>query len=310
MVNELVKYDNRLNSIPLRRFNSREMNLFFSIASRIIDKGTNDISFSFTQLKYLSQYKNHNGRFIEDLEKVYDKLLSISARNDDDDKIVRFVAFTKYEIERSTETVTIAVNPDFKGLFNELRTWTRFSLEQFASLKSTYSKTAFRLLKQYRTVGKRNFKMSEFRELLDIPESYRTDAIDRRVLKPIKEELSPIFRGLKVKKRHEGHGGKITGYEFTWKPEDKNENDFLKSSWYEMRKKITNIENNNDLTKQEKENAKKRLYNNYSKKTINQKETLPNEDHNTQLSEEEKLKLRHEIDERLKALGMDKNSKS
>lgn len=310
MANELVKYDNRLNSIPLRRFNSREMNLFFSIASRIIDKGTNDVSFSFTQLKYLSQYKNHNGRFIEDLEKVYDKLLSISARNDDGNKIVRFVAFTKYEIERSTETVTIAVNPDFKGLFNELRTWTRFSLEQFASLKSTYSKTAFRLLKQYRTVGKRNFKMSEFRELLDIPKSYRTDAIDRRVLKPIKEELTPIFRGLKIKKRHEGHGGKITGYEFTWKPEANNEDDFLKSSWYEIRKKIVNIENNNELTKTEKENAKKRVYKNYSKKSIKQKETLPDKDQESQISEEERLKLRQEINERLKILGIDNNPKT
>lgn len=310
MANELVKYDNRLNSIPLRRFNSREMNLFFSIASRIIDKGTNDVSFSFTQLKYLSQYKNHNGRFIEDLEKVYDKLLSISARNDDGNKIVRFVAFTKYEIERSTETVTIAVNPDFKGLFNELRTWTRFSLEQFASLKSTYSKTAFRLLKQYRTVGKRNFKMSEFRELLDIPKSYRTDAIDRRVLKPIKEELTPIFRGLKIKKRHEGHGGKITGYEFTWKPEANNEDDFLKSSWYEIRKKIMNIENNNELTNIEKENAKKRVYKNYSKKPIKQKETLPDKDQKSQISEEERLQLRQEINERLKILGIDNSPKT
>ncbi|KRN76596.1 replication initiation protein [Ligilactobacillus acidipiscis] len=310
MANELVKYDNRLNSIPLRRFNSREMNLFFSIASRIIDKGTNDVSFSFTQLKYLSQYKNHNGRFIEDLEKVYDKLLSLSARNDDGNKIVRFVAFTKYEIERSTETVTIAVNPDFKGLFNELRTWTRFSLEQFASLKSTYSKTAFRLLKQYRTVGKRNFKMSEFRELLDIPTSYRTDAIDRRVLKPIKEELTPIFRGLKIKKRHEGHGGKITGYEFTWKPEANNEDDFLKSSWYEIRKKIMNIENNNELTNIEKENAKKRVYKNYSKKPIKQKETLPDKDQKSQISEEERLQLRQEINERLKILGIDNSPKT
>ncbi|HFM7411870.1 RepB family plasmid replication initiator protein, partial [Enterococcus faecium] len=43
MANEIVKYENRLNHIPLRKFNSREMNLFFSIASRVREKGVDEI---------------------------------------------------------------------------------------------------------------------------------------------------------------------------------------------------------------------------------------------------------------------------
>lgn len=309
MVNELVKYNNRLNSIPLRRFNSREMNLFFAIASRVADKGTDTVKFSFNQLKTLSNYTDHGDRFIEDLRKTYSKLISLSATSDDGDEIISFVAFTEYSIKRSTQTVSIAVNPKFQGLFNELSHWTRFNLSQFAKLKSTYSKTMFRLLKQWRTVGKRKFSMQEFRYLLDIPKSYRVNDIDKRILKPIKLELTPVFRGLSIKKQRSTNkrGGRISGYTFTWKPEANDEDDFLKNSLYETRKKITNIENNNNLTKQEKENAKEKIYKNYSKKAIKQKETLPAENQESKISEEERLQLRREIAERLEALGMVNN---
>jgi len=310
MVNELVKYNNRLNSIPLRRFNSREMNLFFAIASRVANKGTDTVKFTFNQLKSLSNYTDHGDRFVEDLRKTYSKLISLSATSDDGDEIISFVAFTEYSIKRSTQTVSIAVNPKFQGLFNELSHWTRFNLSQFAELKSTYSKTMFRLLKQWRTVGKRTFSMEEFRYLLDIPKSYKVNDIDKRILKPIKRELTPMFKGLSIKKQRNSNkrGGKISGYTFTWKAETNNEDDFLKDSWYEIRKRITNIESNNDLTRQEKEDAKKNIYNNYSKKAIKQKESLPVENEKPQISDEERSRLRREIDERLKALEMNNDN--
>ncbi|HCR4501442.1 TPA: replication initiation protein, partial [Enterococcus faecium] len=39
MANEIVKYEPELNTIPLRKFTPIEMNLFFSIVSRMRDKG-------------------------------------------------------------------------------------------------------------------------------------------------------------------------------------------------------------------------------------------------------------------------------
>ncbi len=250
--NEIVKYENRLNLIPLRRFNSREMNLFFAIVQQVHDKGTTDLTFTFNQLRFLSQAKQHGSDFVADLEKTYDKLLKLNARTDDGNRIVRFVAFTRYEIIREKEVINIRVNPDFKGLFNELDTWTRFSLEQFTSLRSTYSKTIFRLLKQYRTVGERKFSVEEFRTLLDVPKSYSIYAINKRVLKPIKEELSPIFKGLAIRKQRGGRGGKIVGYTFSWKPEKKDANDFSKGKFWDEKIALDNIEHNDELTDQEK----------------------------------------------------------
>ena len=54
MSNELVKYQPELNTIPLRKFTPTEMNLFFSIVSRMRDKGDQTVRFSFEQLKELS----------------------------------------------------------------------------------------------------------------------------------------------------------------------------------------------------------------------------------------------------------------
>ncbi len=257
MVNEIVKYANRLNSIPLRRFNIREMNLFFSIASRVKDQGTNEVEITFSKLKELSQYKQHGEHFIADLNKTYRKLLSLNAVTDDGTTITGFVLFTEYEINRDTQTVKIAVNPKFKGLFNELSHWTRFSLEQFSRLHSTYSKTLFRLLKQYRTVGKRVFKIEDFKTLLDIPSSYKSGDIDRYVLKPAKEELSPIFKGLAIRKTKRGRGGKIYGLVFTFQAEIKNADDFkhYNDDW----QSLNAIDNNVNLTKTEKYRAKDRV---------------------------------------------------
>ena len=58
----------------------------------------------------------------------------------------------------------------------------------------------YRLLKQWRTVGKKEFAIDDLKRILDMPSSYKSSEIDRAVIKPIKEQLSPYFVSLKVKK--------------------------------------------------------------------------------------------------------------
>ena len=78
----------------------------------------------------------------------------------------------------------------------------------------------YRLLKQWRTVGRKEFSVDDLKRILDTPESYRPSEIDRLILKPILEQLSPYFVGLKVKKiKSNKRGNPVLGYEFTWNPE-------------------------------------------------------------------------------------------
>jgi plasmid replication initiation protein len=252
MTNEIVKYGNALNSVAFRKFNAREMDLFFSIVSRMRDQGTRKVTFTFDELKKLSKYKQHGSMLRKDLESTYSKMLSLNMWYQEGNDSGAWVLFTGFKIKGDEGTATISINPELQSVLNHIAKWTRFGLEQFASLRSTYAKTMFRLLKQYRIVGRREFSMEEFRALLDVPKSYAVSDIDKRVIKPIKEELSPIFAGLSVRKKRGGRGGKVVGYIFTWKPEHKNKDDFKKSDYWEETNAINNIKNNPELSTDEK----------------------------------------------------------
>ncbi|GEQ58151.1 hypothetical protein TK4N_24940 [Tetragenococcus koreensis] len=158
--------------------------------------------------------------------------------------------------------VDIKIHDKAIHLLNNLDEWVRYSLQQFTELQSSYSKTMFRLLKQFRTTGYAYFTKNDFFELLDIPTSYLKQPanLDKRVLKPIKEELTPIFTGLTIKKKYgRGRGKPVIGYQFSFKPEMKNADDFYKGEREDIRKKLFNIEHNSELTQEEKWLAKDRV---------------------------------------------------
>lgn len=234
MANEIVKYHHELNTIPLRKFTPVEMNLFFSIVSRMREKGDKTVRFSFDQLKDLSNYKaTANVRFVDDLKTTYEKILSLrfGRRSESGLSYEMFVMFTKFKINGDTPEpyVDIQIFEDALPLLNDLDSWVRYSLQQFNELQSSYSKTMFRLLKQYRTKGFAYFSKEDFHELLDIPKSYKQPDIDKRVIKPIRQELTVIFKGLTIKKKYgKGRGKPVIGYQFSFKPEIKKADDFNK----------------------------------------------------------------------------------
>ncbi|GAK48716.1 MULTISPECIES: replication initiation protein [Lactobacillaceae] len=258
MSNEIVKYDPELNTIPLRKFTPVEMNLFFSIVSRMRDKGDETVRFSFDQLKELSAYKpTANNRFIDDIESTYQKILGLRFGRRSKDGLHRefFVMFTEFEINGHADDpyVDIKIYPKAIKLLNELESWVRYALSEFRDLKSSYAKTMFRLLKQFRTTGYAYFSVADFNELLDVPKSYKSSNINQSVLKPIKEELTPLFRGLTVRKKYgKGRGKPVIGYSFTWKSEKKDANDFSQGQIQDERQKLFNIQHNGELTEQEK----------------------------------------------------------
>ncbi len=234
MANEIVKYHHELNTIPLRKFTPVEMNLFFSIVSRMREKGDKTVRFTFDQLKDLSNYKaTANVRFVDDLKATYEKILSLrfGRKSESGLSYEMFVMFTKFKINGDTSEpyVDIQIFEDALPLLNGLDSWVRYSLQQFNELQSSYSKTMFRLLKQFRTKGFAYFSKEDFHELLDIPKSYKQPDIDKRVIKPIRQELTAIFKGLTIKKKYgKGRGKPVIGYQFTFKPEIKKADDFNK----------------------------------------------------------------------------------
>jgi len=219
MANIKVKYKNELNLIPMRNFDSVEMNLFFSICAKMKDKGISKVRFTFEDLKELSAYKPTSvKRFADDLEAVYSKMIQLTYRTEEPGIREKFVLFTGYRIDENNQTVDISVNPELDYIINELSTeFTKFELQEFTGIRSSYAKTMYRLLKQYRSTGFYKVKIEDFREILAIPDSYQMSDIDKQVLKPIKNELSIYFDDMKVIKHKARKRNRIAAIEFRFK---------------------------------------------------------------------------------------------
>ena len=219
MANIKVRYKNELNLVPMRNFDSVEMNLFFSICAKMKDKGLSKVQFTFEDLRELSAYKPTSiKRFSDDLEAVYNKMLQLTYRTEEAGIREKFVLFTGYRIDENNQTVDISVNPELAYIVNELSSeFTKFELQEFTGIRSSYAKTMYRLLKQYRSTGFYKVKIEDFREILSIPNSYQMSDIDKQVLKPIKNELSEFFDPLKIKKIKARKGNRIAMIEFRFK---------------------------------------------------------------------------------------------
>lgn len=224
MANIKVKYKNELNLVPMRNFDSVEMNLFFSICAKMKDKGLSKVRFSFEDLRELSAYKPTSiKRFADDLEAVYSKMIQLTYRTEEAGIREKFVLFTGYRIDENNQTVDISVNPELDYIINELSTeFTKFELQEFTGIRSSYAKTMYRLLKQYRSTGFYKVKIEDFREILAIPDSYQMSDIDKQVLKPIKNELSAYFDNIKITKHKARKGNKIAAIEIRFKEKKSN----------------------------------------------------------------------------------------
>lgn len=109
---------------------------------------------------------------------------------------------------------------------------------EFTEISGVYSKLLYKLLKQWKTTGRWEVKLDEFRRLLDIPATYRITNINQKVLNPGIKELQKVddFKNLRVTKVKNGR--KIETLIFTFKPWGKEDTN-KKSTW--KRKKLVAV---------------------------------------------------------------------
>lgn len=223
-MNEIVKYHNNLSELPLRKFTAAELDLLMTLCSKCKYQDTTLLTLSFDDLKKLANYKAKDEKqFIKDLTNANRKLLELNMRLEDETQIVQFVLFTRFKIDKVNRCLEVKVNKEFKYILNELtNNFTRFELAEFVNLKSSYAKSCYRQLKRYRDTGFWTVSIAQFRELMDIPESYQMKEITRKVLIPIEEELSAVFKYFTIERKHgPGRGRPVIALEFHFKAEEK-----------------------------------------------------------------------------------------
>lgn len=223
-----VKYNNDLNAIPLRHFTANELNIFLTLCANIKEKGCDRVTYDFDKLRELAKYESTSiDRFVADLKSTYSKLLATSYTLDDGDVIESFTLFNHYKIVRSEQLVEIEVNKNFKYILNDLNlgNFTRFELKEYTDINSTYSKALYMRLKQWKSTGKWEVSLDEFKRVMAIPNSYRMSDIDTRILKPAELDLAPFFTGLGIKKldrnnKTSGKGRPVKKLVFTFRQQD------------------------------------------------------------------------------------------
>lgn len=257
-MNEIVKYHNDFNKIKLPSFNEIEQNLLCFLLTKIKEKQKNEMITLYPKDLTGFSEKNLSNREITEILNSFENkffkadftiILKDEVRNLIGKMRVNlfnyFVIWKKWRDKYNMELgildaweefthIEIQVNPQFEYILNQLTAnFTAFELTEFIALSGKYTKTLYRLLKQYRATGKVYFKWEEFRRIIDIPENKKMGEIERDILKPAIKELSKErnlfdqkrtpFKNLAYEKEKQkgtrGRGGKVSGIIFTFTPE-------------------------------------------------------------------------------------------
>ncbi len=228
-----LKYGNEINSIEFFDFTAQDFNLFFTICWHIKQKKSKKIAISFDELKEFMPDIKNNRRFYNEICKFARKLtkiiINIRYNNslNTEEKMNGGLFVTKTETSLDKKEINIVIgNLTYQTLFN-FNYFTKFDLNEFCSIQNKYTKTLFRLLKQYENVnenpasGLKNIVMEkqEFLEFMNCPEKYKDKMIftDRKILIPAIDELnktSQSFENVSYQKIKEG--GVIKKFEISF----------------------------------------------------------------------------------------------
>ena len=221
---EIVNWNNDLTNFSLKGLNPSELDIFLGICYRCQRQGTRTIKITFDELRELSYFSaKNNERFQDRVLAVNKKLLSLSFEVNDGHVYCGFSLFSTYKIDTDNEYMEIAVDEHLAYLLNDFeKNYTSMELFEHASMSSTYAKIVYKKLRQFRNQQNPFWKVSyqEFRDYLNIPNSYASNNIDQSIMPQIMKDNSKYFDNLKVEKYYEKPKGRgrtrLGGYIFTY----------------------------------------------------------------------------------------------
>lgn len=227
---DVVRYNNGLNTVPLRKFTPVEMDLFWSVCSKMKRKGTQTVEFDFEVFKELSKYdRREKDRFYNDLKTMFDKMKNLNFYYEDESYYEQLLLFQRFAIDKDKERVIIQASEKFEFILNSIGTnFTRFELDNMTKIDSSYVKELYRRLMQFRDNNTKQgywaVTVDDFREALDVPDSYRMSHIDSRIFNKAKKELlepkgdnEPIFDDLSIEKIKAKKGNRIQRFVIRFK---------------------------------------------------------------------------------------------
>ncbi|WP_298066597.1 replication initiation protein [uncultured Cetobacterium sp.] len=249
---EIVKYHNDINKLKIGNFTELEIDIFFSLLLKARDEKENKMILEFSEFKSLIDVKNRSEtRLIKNIRGLNLKLKSLVQEVQDiNGDYVAFSLFGDIVTSPTRKVVEVEINPRFKHLIKEIMgEFTFFELKELVELRGGYSKTLFRLLKQWESTGEYIVKIDDFREIMGIPKTYLMKNIRQKIFKPCLEELGKSFDRLELTELKKGRN--VETLVFTWKSKKEKKKDNIIDVQPVKKKKI--VLGEKDLQEHERE---------------------------------------------------------
>lgn len=145
--------------------------------------------------------------------------LSVYMTDDNGERLVHMNMFSTFIIDTKEKNVKIRVNSDFLYILNNISgNYTSFKLVNMLDIKSKYTRSLYRLLKQFEGTGVYRVSLEKFRMLVGVPDSFTMKNVNQRVINPSIDVLKVQFPNLTCKQEANGPTREVTNLTFTFQP--------------------------------------------------------------------------------------------
>ena len=234
---ELVIYENDMNKLKFGNFTKVSMDFFMALCFFMRDRGSSHLVIPFDELKKKADYRPAKGHdFVQDLDYMTTQMLEVNStliekRPSGKKRIYKFDLFPTFIIDEESETLEVGVNERFTWLLNEFHRYTSLELQEIVEFKSKYSKNLFRLIREWKSVGKLQIsgtaEIQEFREKIGVKDTYSNAEMNRRCIAPAVKEINNSncsIKNLTYEFEYANKRGKpLRSIKFTWTKVPKNE---------------------------------------------------------------------------------------
>lgn len=229
--NGLVKLNKEFLGIELGFLNKKELELLYILCLAYKERQVQSIKIHIKEIRELmsSGEKEVRKTDIQNyVETLHKRLAKVNIRTDKSGisgtlNLFEYVITDTRDFETGIVTIIAKVTDTAMNFFNNLEgkrnKYLRFLIEDAIKLKGKYSTLLLPHLIASSKAKEFEITFENLEEILGIKGKYtRKTDFNKRILKPVVEELEIIFKDLKVKglKKNELDPRKITHYKFTW----------------------------------------------------------------------------------------------
>lgn len=256
-----IRIHNNINKIAFTNLSTTELNIIFYLFYLLQNKYSEEIKVEFKDIKESLEIKKiSNKELANHLKDIMENFFDFKFINNkkfedsDEDEIIEHIhLFNQFKINKTEKTLEISITKNALYLLNDLtKNFTKLNFLTYIAINGKYSKELYRRLVQFKNTNIYRVRLEEFRELFEVPKSYKASNIRNRIIEPSVEDLKTIFPNLEynfIYNKNNAKAGrpKINTIEFTGfeheRPLFKNlPNDLdLNMRTYEKSKKLTEI---------------------------------------------------------------------